>query len=127
MASAPTPSIPTKEVADATVEVGRIFGQGGTDGLILYALILCTFLMFLVAVASVWLSHRQSERSRSAHTTAFAEKDKIFTDALNRVAESLSALAVAQASRAGEDAGQSAILARIEGTMARVDARMAGE
>lgn len=122
-ASAPRGRSPAAEVADTTVEIGRIFGQNGTDGLILYAFVLAIFLMFLVAIATAWFAFRTIDKRSRLNNAAFAEKDKaqaaltqIVVDALDRVAVAQNALAVSVAGDLQERQTTAATLARMEGT-----------
>lgn len=117
----------THEVASATVEVGRVFGQGGTDGLILYALVLSTFLMFLIAVAAVLMGYRAIEKKTRMSNDAFAKKDevnaeqtKMFIASMDRTAAAVGSLSVSVANDLQERAATAAVLARIEGTDQRM-------
>jgi cbb3-type cytochrome oxidase subunit 3 len=119
----------TAEVTKATVDVGRIFGEGGTDGLILYALLIGTLLMALVAVLSVWLAFRSIAKEREANATALAKKDQLnydqtqsFVAAADRQSIALNALAVSTATQTSVQANQTNTLARMEGVGARIEA-----
>lgn len=108
---------------DQAVEVGRVFAQGGIDGLVLYALILATFLMFIVAISAVIIGYRAAERKAKINAEAFAKKDqlnndqtKMFVESLDRVAGTISALSVSIAGDLQERAATAAVLARMEGT-----------
>jgi cbb3-type cytochrome oxidase subunit 3 len=117
-----------QEAGKAAVDVGHIFGQGGTDGLILYALILGTFLMFIVALGAVWLAFRSIAAERRTNAEAFAKKDELnnqqtqaFVASADRTAAAISALAVSTATQTSVQAGQTQILARMEGATHRVE------
>lgn len=106
----------------AAVEVGQVFAKGGTDGLILYALILGTFLMFLVAIAAVWFSHRAHTVKDRQMADALAAKDKLnaeqtaaFIASADRQSDALTRLAEATATQTAVQAAQTGTLARIEG------------
>lgn len=124
-ASSPAPRSPsaTHDITQATVDVGRVFGQGGTDGLILYALVLSTFLMFIVAVAAVWMGYRSNEKRTRMTNEAFEKKDAInqdqtrmFIESMDRTATAVGGLAVSVANDLQERAATAAVLARIERT-----------
>jgi hypothetical protein len=126
------PPSATSSIADATVETGRVFSGGGIDGLILYALVLSTFLMFLVAVAAVWLGHRSATRKTELTNSAFAAKDslnadqtRMFIESMDRTAAAVSSLAVSVASDLPERAAQAATLARIGETDVEIRALLA--
>lgn len=113
-------------IAKSTVQVGQVFGQGGTDGLILYALILATFLMFLALIMVLILAFRAIGK----RDTQFAEQSSEFAEASKETATALSSLAAAIAAKDAGDqvfrAGNTATLARVEGELARRDAARAG-
>lgn len=77
-------------VGRTTAEVGRIFGESGTDGLILYALILATFLMFL-AVVSLSLLLRRTLTSLDTQAKSFIEASQEVAAALKELAAATSA------------------------------------
>jgi hypothetical protein len=116
-----TGSSAARDAGQAAVEVGRVFGEGGTDGLILYALILATFLMFLALVIITIYSFRAIGKMQ---TTA-AEQTKAFADASDTVAEALRELASSIAAQAAADgAHQSSlgnILGRCESVLSRLE------
>lgn len=121
------PSSPVAEVTKATTETGRIFQSGGIDGLVLFALILGTFLMFLVAIGAVWWGHRSSTKKTELTNAAFEAKDKqmealtnSFIASMDRTAAAVSALSVSVANDLQERAATGAVLARIEGTDQRM-------
>lgn len=93
-APAPAPTGAIAETGKAAADVGQVFVQGKTDGLILYALILGTFLMFLVAVAVLYFGSR--ERIKAAEKCA--EQAKAFADASLESSEALRDVATALAS-----------------------------
>lgn len=111
----------TETVAKATVEVGRVFGNGGTDGLILYALILATFLMFLALIVVLMLAFRAINR----RDQMFADQSAMFAGASKENAEALTKLSTAIVSKEATDgAYRSALtgtLARVESQLARLD------
>lgn len=115
------PATPTESVGRATVEVGRVFGNGGTDGLILYALILATFLMFLAIVIVATLCFRAIAR-KDANS---AEVAKAFAEASNDSAGALRELATTIAAQGATDAAHrlsaTVTLSRIESVLSRVD------
>lgn len=128
----PARSSATSSIADATVETGRVFSGGGIDGLILYALVLSTFLMFLVAVAAVWLGHRSATRKTELTNAAFAAKDalnvdqtRMFIESMDRTAAAVSSLAVSVASDLPERAASAATLARMGETDVEIRALLA--
>lgn len=113
----------TGEITRATVDVGRVFGAGGTDGLILYALVLSTFLMFIVAIAAIVFCFRYIHRSQVTNAKAFADKDawnaeqtKTFTAAVDRTTDAINRFTGTFAADMQERAGQSVILSRLERT-----------
>lgn len=128
-ASAPrAPSSSTAEITRATVDVGRVFQSGGTDGLILYALVLSTFLMFIVAVATVIFAFRHIAQSQKVNAASFAAKDasnaeqtKLFIAAADSTADAINRFTAAFATNTQEGAQQAIILARIEGTDRRLE------
>lgn len=88
-----------KEVGGAAVEVGRVFQNGGADGLILYASVLSAFFLFLILGLTLWLNYRERARSASdmlAQSTAFAS-------AADKTAEAIKDAATAIASAASAD------------------------
>ena len=99
----------TKAVADATVEVGRVFGEGGTDGLILYALILATFLMFLAVIAVVLLLRRSM--------ASLDNQAKAFASASEKSAAALTELATALADASGQDRAHQQMVAMTLGQL----------
>jgi hypothetical protein len=127
--SADSPSTPTDGAAKAAVDVGHIFGQGGTDGLILYALILAVFLQFLALIIISILTSR--ERTRAA-----VERERLsdnchaqaveFASASRLAAEALKDAATAIASSASADMtfkqNMSGLLERLELALARFEA-----
>lgn len=119
-ATGPSPST-TEAITRGTVEVGRVFGGGGTDGLILYALILSCFLMFLALIAVLILAFRAINR----RDTMFASQSSEFADASRETAKALTALATATATKESSDIAYrttfTATLARVEGVLARLD------
>lgn len=119
--SAQPPATPAQAAGDAAVQVGQVFGQGGTDGLILYALILATFLMFLALVVVLVLAFRAINRA----TSASLEQGKAFAEASNEGANALRQLATATAEKVATDATHRAnlanTLARLENVLARVE------
>lgn len=125
----PTSASTTKAVADATVETGRVFQTGGIDGLVLYALVLSTFLMFLITLGTVWFAFRALDKKTRLNNDAFAKKDALnadqtkgFIESMDRTASSLSALAVAVSGDLQERAATAVTLARMEGTDAELKA-----
>jgi cbb3-type cytochrome oxidase subunit 3 len=113
----------TGEITRATVDVGRVFGAGGTDGLILYALVLSNFLMFIVVIAVIFWTFRYIARSQQNSAAAFAEKDranadqtKAFTAAVDRTTDAINRFTGTFAADMQERAGQSIILSRLERT-----------
>lgn len=112
-----------KEAGKAAVDVGNIFGQGGTDGLILYALILGTFLMFIMGVVTIFLLLR----ALHAKEKSCAETNTAFAAAANESAEALRELATSIASKNATDTAHHAaltgVMARLEGVLARMDPR----
>jgi hypothetical protein len=109
------------DVADATVQVGHVFGQGGTDGLILYALVLSSFLLFIVSVVLTVSVFRYIARAQSTNASAFAAKDatnaeqtRMFIESMDRTAGAVSGLAVAVANDLQERQATAMILARID-------------
>lgn len=130
------PPSTVREVAGATVEAGRVFSSGGIDGLILWAMILGTFLMFLVAAFAVWIAFRSHnlafkamEAQRVSNGEIFARKDdlnqeqtKMFIESVDRTGSAVQALAVAMASMVQEHQGFGLVMARVEGTDRRIEA-----
>jgi H+/gluconate symporter-like permease len=127
--TAPAPKNATGQVVQGTVDVGRVFQAGGTDGLILYALIFGTILMTFVAVLTVWLAFRSIAAERKTNAEALAKKDQLnheqtqsFIASADRTAIAIGALAVSTATQTSVQAGQTQVLARMEGTDARLQA-----
>jgi hypothetical protein len=91
------PSV-TKDVAQTTVEVGRVFGAAGTDGLILYALFLGTLMMAVILGWVLWLNHRERTRAASdllTQSTTFAAASDKTAEASKEVASALASSASA--------------------------------
>lgn len=88
-----------KESGAALRDQAQVFGQGGTDGLILWALILATILMTVVALSAIILGYR----AIAAKDSSAAADRKAFTDASIESAEALRELATAVASSASVD------------------------
>jgi flagellar biosynthesis/type III secretory pathway M-ring protein FliF/YscJ len=120
MSTAATAEV-TKGTAEAVVQTGRVFGEGGTDGLILYALILATFLMFLVAVFILWIGYRERKSLMEAKSAADAD----LAQAQRESAEALKEVATAVASSASADMtfkqSATAILGRVEVLLGRME------
>jgi hypothetical protein len=120
--SPPSGETSAQTVARSTVEVGHVFGNGGTDGLILYALILATFLMFLALIAVLILSFRAMTR----RDQMVADQSNAFADASRNTADALTKLSVAIGTKEAADGtyrtGLTSTLARLEGVLARKDA-----
>lgn len=89
----------TKDVGQATVEVGRVFGAGGADGLILYASVLSAFFLFLTLGLTLWLNHRE----RTARAKDQLDQSSAFATAADKSAEAMKELATAIASAASAD------------------------
>jgi hypothetical protein len=90
------------EAGKTAVEIGHIFGQSA-DGLILYAMILGTMLMFAIAALALWFGYRNNvkaadERLRMADT--HAAQAKAFVDASNAASDALKDAATAIAASA---------------------------
>ena len=70
-------------VAGQVTETGRVFASGGIDGLILFALVLGTFLFAIGLMWSLWMLRQQTRDSadglrkmaEAAHAQAEANKD----------------------------------------------------
>lgn len=110
-----------EKTGGAAVKVGQVFGQGGTDGLILYALILATFLMFLALVIIAVMSFRTIARASGdakEQATAFAEASNETAGALRELAKQLAATGAANAAHAISIA---ATLARVESILCRIE------
>lgn len=110
-----------KATGEAAVEVGKVFGTGGTDGLILYALILATFLMFLALVFVLVFSSRTIKASQE-NERALAQ---VFREASGETAEALRELATSVATTAASDATrqihEEAAASRIESALRRIE------
>lgn len=106
---------------DQVVETGRVFGQGGTDGLILYALILANFLMFAALIIHLIVTSRTMHNmSKNCHDEGvqFAEASKEAASALRELAQSIASKA------AGDQAHQqavSALMGQILSARGRID------
>lgn len=101
LASLPStkPTTPVGEVTQATVEAGRVFGTGGTDGLILYAFVLLAFFSFLALIVTLWLHSKERTRASVAAEKMAAD----FAAAAASSAEASKELATAVASAASAD------------------------
>lgn len=95
-----------KQAGSTAIEAGRIFQSGGIDGLILYALLIGTFLLFLALCGTVYLNSRDRHRTEeridaiSAQCAAQAEG---FTRAAVEFADAGKELASAMASANSAD------------------------
>lgn len=114
-------SSPAADVAGAAVDVGHVFQSGQTDGLILYALVLSSFLLFLISVVLAVSMFRYMSKSQTTNAAAFAAKDatnaeqtKMFIESMDRTATAVSGLAVAVANDLQERQATAMILARID-------------
>lgn len=107
-----------ESVAKETVEVGRVFGGGGTDGLILYALILAVFLMFLALCAFAMLLRRSLQ--------SLDTQSKSFATAGEKTADSLKELASAIASNSAQDQSHQMMVAQTLGRLEAVLPRPTG-
>lgn len=121
VASAPREREPASSAADAAVNVGHVFQSGQTDGLILYALVLSSFLLFMVSVVLTVSVFRYMSKSQSTNAKAFAAKDatnaeqtRMFIESMDRTASAVSGLAVAVANDLQERQATAMILARID-------------
>jgi len=112
-------------IGRTATDVGNIFGKGGTDGLILYALIIGTFLMFLAFLYSQWSASRervQLSKEREAKDKVLADLTTDFSAASKETAEALKTLATAVASAASSDMTHKAMMAhRLESFAQLVD------
>ena len=119
--AAPPAGTAIRETGKAVTDVGQIFGQGGTDGLILYALLIGTFLMFLLGCITIWFLVRLVQ-SKDA---AFQEQSNQFATAAKESAEAMRELATATAAKVATDTAHqsalTAIMARLEAALARLD------
>lgn len=111
-----------------TVEVGKVFGAAGVDGLILYAIVLFAAFMFILSLLLVWVAFRAMARKDAELTAALAAKDKLnaeqtnsFIAAADRLGDALNAMAVATATQTAVQGGNQNILARIDGLLTRLD------
>lgn len=80
------------------VDVGRVFGQGGTDGLILYALVLSTSFLFIVLVIVIWVHSRERTKAHSdctAQAQDFAQAAAAQAEASKEVATAVASSASA--------------------------------
>lgn len=128
-ADSPAVAPPGDGAAKAAVDVGHIFGQGGTDGLILYALILAVFLQFLALIIISILTSRERARAvlererqnESSHAQAleFASASKLAAEALKDVATALASGSSADMTFKQQMAG---VLERMELALARFEA-----
>lgn len=89
----------TRDVAHAATEVGQVFAQGKTDGLILYALVLISFFLFLALILVIWSNSRErracSEDSRQ-QAVAFAAASKETAEALKDLATAIASTGSAE-------------------------------
>jgi len=108
---------PVASTGKAVNDVGQVFVQGQTDGLILYALILGTFLMFVVAIVSVWMLTRALSRKDDTNAKQTAD----FIASADRTAVALSALAQSTAAGSAIQQNQIMTLARLEAMLARLE------
>ena len=118
-AAAATASSASQVAGSSAVEVGHIFAGGGTDGLILYALVLSDFLMFLALVATLIITSRTTNvLSKNCHDEGveFASASKDAAGALRELAQSIS-------SKAAGDAAHQAAISALMGQMLSEKAR----
>ena len=98
-----TANLSAAPVADsagkAVTDVGKIFGSAGIDGLILYALLIGSFLLFLALMLTLWLQSRERGRLADAAEKRIAG----FTDAALATAEAVKELATAVTSTASSN------------------------
>lgn len=110
-----------EQAGKTVVDVGSIFGSAGTDGLILYALILGTLLMFLMGASTIFFLLR-ALRSQSELCGKQSER---FSQATETVGEAMRELATAIASKSSADNAHQtsiiAIMARMEGVLGRLE------
>jgi hypothetical protein len=96
----------TNEVAQTVQETGRLFGSAGIDGLVLWALLIGSLLLFAGLMFALWLNSRERIRSENAilqQGLRHAEAVKGFTDAALATAEAVKDLATAVSSSASAD------------------------
>jgi hypothetical protein len=94
------------EVAQTVQETGRLFGSAGIDGLVLWALLIGSLLLFAGLMFSLWLNSRERARAETAimqQGERHAEQVKGFTDAALATAEAVKDLATAVSSSASAD------------------------
>lgn len=113
-----------KTAGQTTVEVGKVFGAAGVDGLILYALVLFAVLQLLL----VFFAFRAMARKDAELTSALAAKDRLnaeqtaaFIASADRLGDALNAMAVATATQTAVQGGNQNTLARLEGLLTRLD------
>lgn len=130
-----SPASAARSIGGSAVDVGHVFQSGQTDGLILYAMILGTFLMFLIAVGLAFLILRILKNHSTAmalaqadHATAMARKDehitgntKLMIEVVDRNAVAMSALSVSVAQDVRERAAAGQTLAEIKALMGKLD------
>ena len=75
-------------VAEGMAEQARVFSSAGIDGLILWALVLSTFLLFLALCWALWML-RSKDRECAAQSKAFAEAAVVQADANKQLATAI--------------------------------------
>lgn len=127
-APAPRRGTPIGEFGKATTDVGQVFVQGKTDGLILYALVLLAFFLFLALVWTSWLNSGERKSQHAAQLEsdkARAEANKASAAASLEASEALRDVATALASTSSANmtfqATMASIMARQELVLQRME------
>lgn len=118
----------TETVTKGVTDVGHIFGQGGTDGLILYALLIGSFFLFIISIVLLVVVFRYLARAQKATADAFAVKDavnaeqtKLFIASADRTAQAINNFTATLATDVQERSAHGIVLARVEGTDRRLE------